>query len=160
MTDSQLLFVILAIPFVAAVLIVMSGSRPNQREGVTLVAAGTLFFCVASLLPGILAGENPTLILAEPISGLALKLVVEPLGMTFALLASLLWIINSLYSIGYMRANQEQHQTFKSKETLMVKWPRMPGLERLRSMARRAILTRTRVLHQGRLSTDTDIPRF
>ncbi len=111
MTDSQLLFVILAIPFVAAVLIVMSGSRPNQREGVTLVAAGVLFFCVASLLPGILAGDNPTLILAEPISGLALKLVVEPLGMTFALLASALWIINSLYSIGYMRANQEQHQT-------------------------------------------------
>ncbi len=31
--------------------------------------------------------------------------------MLFAALASGLWIINSLYSIGYMRGNREQHQT-------------------------------------------------
>ena len=34
-----------------------------------------------------------------------------PLGMLFAALASGLWIINSLYSIGYMRGNKEQNQT-------------------------------------------------
>jgi multicomponent Na+:H+ antiporter subunit D len=39
----------------------------------------------------------------------ALKL--EPLGMLFALVASGLWIVNSIYSIGYMRANQEGKQT-------------------------------------------------
>ncbi len=111
MSDSQLLLVILAIPFAAGVLIVMSDPRPNQREGVTLSAAVLLFACVASLVPSILAGDRPALKLAEPVSGLALELVVEPLGMSFALLASLLWIINSLYSIGYMRANQERHQT-------------------------------------------------
>mgnify|MGYP001242763394 CR=1 FL=1 len=33
------------------------------------------------------------------------------LGMIFGLLASGLWIINSLYSIGYMRANNETNQT-------------------------------------------------
>ena len=27
------------------------------------------------------------------------------------MLASLLWIVNSIYSIGYMRGNQEKHQT-------------------------------------------------
>jgi multicomponent Na+:H+ antiporter subunit D len=31
--------------------------------------------------------------------------------MLFALIASGLWIVNSLYSIGYMRGNQEAHQT-------------------------------------------------
>lgn len=31
--------------------------------------------------------------------------------MTFACVAALLWPLNSLYSIGYMRGNQEQHQT-------------------------------------------------
>ncbi|MBI1983901.1 MAG: monovalent cation/H+ antiporter subunit D family protein, partial [Acidobacteria bacterium] len=36
---------------------------------------------------------------------------VEPLGMLFGLIASGLWIVNSLYSIGYMRGNNEQHQT-------------------------------------------------
>ncbi len=36
---------------------------------------------------------------------------VEPLGMLFAALASGLWIINSIYSIGYMRGNKEKNQT-------------------------------------------------
>ena len=36
---------------------------------------------------------------------------VEPLGMLFALIASGLWIVNSVYSIGYMRANGEPRQT-------------------------------------------------
>jgi multicomponent Na+:H+ antiporter subunit D len=36
---------------------------------------------------------------------------VEPLGMLFALIASGLWIVNSVYSIGYMRTNQEPRQT-------------------------------------------------
>lgn len=31
--------------------------------------------------------------------------------MLFALIASLLWIANSAYSIGYLRANRESHQT-------------------------------------------------
>src|SRR3970282_1672697 len=31
--------------------------------------------------------------------------------MLFALVASGLWIVNSLYSIGYMRGNGESHQT-------------------------------------------------
>src|SRR5918994_2977637 len=43
--------------------------------------------------------------------GIALDFRVEPLGMLFALVASGLWIVNSIYSIGYMRANDEQHQT-------------------------------------------------
>ena len=43
--------------------------------------------------------------------GLALAFKVEPLGMLFALVASSLWIVNSIYSIGYMRANDEPRQT-------------------------------------------------
>ncbi len=31
--------------------------------------------------------------------------------MLFALIAAALWIVNSIYSIGYMRANGEAHQT-------------------------------------------------
>jgi multicomponent Na+:H+ antiporter subunit D len=48
---------------------------------------------------------------AEPLPGLPLAFRVEPLGMLFALIASGLWIVNSVYSIGYMRGNAEQHQT-------------------------------------------------
>jgi multicomponent Na+:H+ antiporter subunit D len=43
--------------------------------------------------------------------GIAFGFRVEPLGMLFALVASGLWIVNSVYSIGYMRGNDELHQT-------------------------------------------------
>jgi len=101
----------LAIPFAGAVLIAMSDPRPNQREAVTLVTAGLLFLVVASLVPDVLAGARPSAVLAEPVPGLPIKLEVEPLGMIFAAVASFLWILNSLYSIGYMRGNDEGHQT-------------------------------------------------
>ena len=43
--------------------------------------------------------------------GIALKLVVEPLGMLFAMVAGFLWLVTSIYAIGYMRAHHEQNQT-------------------------------------------------
>jgi len=49
--------------------------------------------------------------LLEPLPGLPIVFRVEPLGMLFALIASGLWIINSIYSIGYMRGNNETNQT-------------------------------------------------
>jgi multicomponent Na+:H+ antiporter subunit D len=105
------LLLTLLVPFAAAGLIVMSDPRPNQREGVTLAAAVILFALVASLIPEVRAGARPELTLIELVPGLALRLEIEPLGMTFAAVASLLWIVNSLYSIGYMRGNREKHQT-------------------------------------------------
>ena len=98
-------------PLAGAVLIALCGRRPNLREGVTLATAALLFYVVASLLPAVLAGAQPALALIEVMPGLALAFRVEPLGMLFALVASGLWIVNSVYSIGYMRANAEAHQT-------------------------------------------------
>ncbi len=102
---------VLAVPFAAAALIVMSHPRPNQREGATIVSAVVLFLLNTTLVPRVLAGEPLALTLAEPVAGLPLRLEIEPLGMTFALVASFLWIVNSVYSIGYMRGNAEKHQT-------------------------------------------------
>jgi multicomponent Na+:H+ antiporter subunit D len=101
----------LAVPLTGAVLIAAAHRVPNVRETITLVTAGLLFLLVASLTPLVLAGERPEVMLLEMMPGLSLKFKVEPLGMLFGLVASGLWIVNSLYSIGYMRANGEQHQT-------------------------------------------------
>jgi multicomponent Na+:H+ antiporter subunit D len=101
----------LAIPTAGAALVWASGRRPNLREAMTLLAAAALFASVLSLLPGVLAGERPELVLFEMMPGIALGFRVEPLGMLFALIASGLWIVASIYSIGYMRGNEEAHQT-------------------------------------------------
>ncbi|MEO8545383.1 MAG: monovalent cation/H+ antiporter subunit D family protein [Betaproteobacteria bacterium] len=101
----------LAVPLCAALLIGLVGRWPNLRESVTLIAAGVLLACVLSLLPAVLAGARPSVPMFALLPGLELVLRVEPLGMLFALIASGLWIVNSLYSIGYMRANGEANQT-------------------------------------------------
>ncbi|MCB1744110.1 MAG: monovalent cation/H+ antiporter subunit D family protein, partial [Gammaproteobacteria bacterium] len=103
MNASVLIALALAVPFAAAGLVVMSAPRPNQREGVSLGAAVLLMLLVFGLLPTVLAGGRPELQLFEVLPGLGLGFRVEPLGMLFAMVASTLWIVNSLYSIGYMR---------------------------------------------------------
>ena len=85
-----------AVPLVAAVLIVLTGSRPNLREGVTLAAAVILFGLVASLFPAVFAGGRPAVVLGEMLPGLAIAFEVEPLGMLFAGVASFLWLGTSI----------------------------------------------------------------
>ncbi|OGB19213.1 MAG: cation:proton antiporter [Burkholderiales bacterium RIFCSPLOWO2_02_FULL_67_64] len=64
-----------------------------------------------TILPSVLAGARPTATLLSVLPGLEIAFEVEPLGMLFALVASGLWIVNSIYSIGYMRGNKEANQT-------------------------------------------------
>jgi len=107
-----LIIAAMVVPLVGALGIAAAGQRlPNIREAVTLITAACLAGVVWSLVPDVTAGDRPSLTLTEIVPGIALAFRIEPLGMIFAALASLLWLINSVYSIGYMRGNQEQHQT-------------------------------------------------
>ena len=106
-----MILLLLAIPLIGAVLILMSAGRPNQRELVTLATAASLFAVVVSLVSGVFNGERPAVSLVEVLPGLDIRFEIEPLGMMFACIASGLWILNSLYSIGYMRAKKEHSQT-------------------------------------------------
>jgi multicomponent Na+:H+ antiporter subunit D len=101
----------LLIPAVGAVLIALTGRWPNLRETVTLVTAVTLATLVAVVGTEVWEGARPYAHLAQPLPGIAIAFEVEPLGLLFAAIASGLWIVNSIYSIGYMRGNDEKHQT-------------------------------------------------
>jgi multicomponent Na+:H+ antiporter subunit D len=101
----------LLVPLAGALLIWMSRAHPNQREAVTLLTAAVLLGLVSSLLPEVLAGGRPSVVLLQILPGLPLALEVEPLGIMFALLASGLWLVTSVYSIGYMRGHGEENQT-------------------------------------------------
>jgi multicomponent Na+:H+ antiporter subunit D len=111
MNASTLIALSMTMPLAAAVLISIVGRWPNLRETVTLVTAVALMVCVWSLVPEVMDGGRPSLFVGEMMPGFAIAFEVEPLGMLFAALASMLWIVNSVYSIGYMRGNKEQHQT-------------------------------------------------
>ncbi len=101
----------LAIPAIAALLIPVFHAQPNVRETVTIVAAIALFLVVISIVPHIVAGARPEAMQFTIVGDISFGLKVEPLGMLFALVASTLWIVNSFYSIGYMRGHHEPRQT-------------------------------------------------
>ena len=106
------ILIALVLPRVGALGIALAGRvNASLRETVTMLTAGGLAFTVWQIVPEIMAGGRPSVTLAEVLPGVDIAFTVEPLGMLFAALASSLWIVNSIYSIGYMRGNNEQNQT-------------------------------------------------
>ncbi len=99
------------VPLIAAVGVVATRNEPNLREAVSIAAGVVLFLLVATLAATIDWDAPPTLAIAEPIAGVPLALTPEPLGILFALVASLLWPVTTVYAVGYMRAHHEQNQT-------------------------------------------------
>ena len=111
MSETQLLAWIPLVPLLAAVGVVVARRQPNLREGVSISAGVILFVLVARLAATVSWDAPPSVVFAEPLPGLALALTPEPLGVLFALVASLLWPITSVYALGYMRAHHERNQT-------------------------------------------------
>ncbi len=111
MSSATILGGAVLLPAIGALVVGLLKNRPNPREAVSLITAGLLFGLVASLFPAVAAGEHPALTLLEVVPGLVLAFEVEPLGLLFALVASFLWIVTTLYSIGYMRGHHEENQT-------------------------------------------------
>ena len=111
MTAETAMLAALTVPTVGAVLIWLTGAKPNLRETVTLVTAVALFCLVLVAIIPVISGARPQVPLIEMFPGLGLSFTLEPLGATFAVIASGLWILTSLYAIGYMRGHHEQNQT-------------------------------------------------
>ena len=108
---SQLISLSILLPLVGALLVIATGKIPNLREAVTLTTAVILFSIVLAITDYTFQAEEMHLQLVELFPGLGISFNVEPLGVLFALVASFLWIITSIYAIGYMRGHDEQNQT-------------------------------------------------
>lgn len=111
MTDQFILLSAIAVPLIGAIIIALSGHSQNLRDSLMVAGATLGFITVLCLLPSVLAGNPPKASVIEIMPGLELSFAIEPLGMVFALVASGLWILTSIYGIGYMRGAEEKHQT-------------------------------------------------
>ena len=96
----------LVIPILAS-----SSHKPNVREAWTFAAGAVKFFLVVSMLPVVLNGQTVIFDMFEIAPGASIAFRVDGLGMLFALVASFLWMITTMYSIGYMRGLDEHGQT-------------------------------------------------
>lgn len=99
------------VPLLVIPVLMSSSRRPNVREAWVFAAGILMFALVVSMTPVILAGHRIELTLFRLMPGADIAFRVDGLGMLFALVASSLYIVTSLYSIGYMRGLKEHGQT-------------------------------------------------
>ena len=92
-------------------LIRLFGRFPAIREGCTFGAGVTTLTVVATMLPVVLGGGEVESSSLPLVPGVSLHLRVDSLGLLFALVAAMLWLITSVYSVGYMRAGNYTNQT-------------------------------------------------
>ena len=111
LTAELVLLLTILTPLAAVIGIVALGHSPNLREAVSLAASLVLISLTVSLY--IITGRGVVVSWegVQILPGLSLFFSIEPLGMIFALIASFLWPVTTLYSIGYMRRHQEKNQT-------------------------------------------------
>src|SRR5215468_6738995 len=96
------------VPALGALLIACTGQRrANLREFWSVAAGVAMFALTASMIPDVLAGRMPECILFRILPGMELAFRVDAFGLLFATGASLLWILTSFYSVGYMRCLEE-----------------------------------------------------
>ena len=98
-------------PLVVAVLTPFLAVRNNWRDIAGTLGGVVTFIAALHVASDVLAGGTPTWIAAQIAPGIDLGFAVTPLGAIFGLVASGLWILAAIYSVGYMRGNHEKHQT-------------------------------------------------
>jgi formate hydrogenlyase subunit 3/multisubunit Na+/H+ antiporter MnhD subunit len=101
----------IACPALGAILILLFSKRPNLREGWTLLASMVQFAIIYSMVQVILKGTTVESYLFTMFPGIHFGFKVDAFGLIFAITSSFLWILVSIYSIGYMRALREHAQT-------------------------------------------------
>ncbi len=101
----------LGAPLVGCLAVWLLDKSPNLREAATLITGVILLTLSIIVFTAVSSGARPEFSLGEVIDGLPIAFSVEPLGAMFAVIASGLWLVNSVYSIGYMRGGNEKHQT-------------------------------------------------
>jgi len=99
-------------PALGALFIAFTGERrPNLRELWSFVAGLTMLTLIASMVPEVLSGGAPEIVLFRLLPGIELAFRADAFGLLFAIGASVLWLLTSAYSIGYMRTLKEHAQT-------------------------------------------------
>lgn len=99
------------LPLLTTLAIALAKNVPNIREAISLIASALLVLLTYNLYHNFTQAFAVKVVWLELMPGLTLSFTVEPLGLLFALMASFLWLVTTLYSIGYLRHQQQPRQT-------------------------------------------------
>lgn len=101
---------VILVPFIGAVSVFLLRHNPSLRNG-ALVLAGIINLVFLTIVFLQRESYSEVAVLFNTLPGLRVAFHVEPLGLVFALTAGTLWPITSIYAIGYLNAEGDQHQT-------------------------------------------------
>ena len=97
---------------IGALFILFYGKKPNVRESCSIIAGVLKLVLVLSMIPDVVYDKKIiSYSLFTLLPGIDIAFRVDAFGLLFAMGASMLWIATSIYSIGYMRSNNENSQT-------------------------------------------------
>jgi multicomponent Na+:H+ antiporter subunit D len=95
-----------------AIILAMPKQHASLRKWLCCLSSVAAFAVVIAMLPGILDGNSYYIKLASVVEGLDLKLSVDSIGYYFGLVIAFLWMLATLYSIGYIDHKENRFFAF------------------------------------------------
>jgi multicomponent Na+:H+ antiporter subunit D len=94
-----------------AVLLIPGNYRQLKRM-VHVIGSLAAFGVVLSLLPGILSGKVYGLGIISIVEGISIHLTVDALGYYYGLALTFLWLLATVYSLGYIKHKDDRYYSF------------------------------------------------
>jgi len=111
MMPSDFIYLSILTPLIVFLITPLLKNFTVQRDLLGPIGGVISFFSSINITNLVLEGKEVKLTIINISDGLSISFNVYPLGAIFGLVASGLWILASIYSIGYMRGNKELNQT-------------------------------------------------
>jgi formate hydrogenlyase subunit 3/multisubunit Na+/H+ antiporter MnhD subunit len=98
------------VSFAAGVL--LPAGRLQLKRAIHVAGSLASFGLVLSLLPGILGGNVYGMELIPIVEGISIRLTVDTLGYYFGLVLAFLWVLATVYSLGYIKHKDDRYYGF------------------------------------------------
>lgn len=85
---------------------------PRLRRAIQTAGSFAAFGMVLSFLPGILSGEDYGMELIPVVEGVSVHLTVDALGYYYGLVLTFLWLLATIYSLGYIKHRHDRFFSF------------------------------------------------
>lgn len=97
---------------ITTVLVWLDGADTGRRNVITVTGSILTAATVIAMVPGALQSKVYSSFILRLLPGASLAFKADPLAMIFAIVASVMWVIVNIYSIGYMEHEHEKHRFF------------------------------------------------
>jgi multicomponent Na+:H+ antiporter subunit D len=92
--------------------LLLPADRRRLKRAIHVVGSLAAFGMVLSLLPGILGGNVYGIELIPIVEGISIRLTVDPLGYYYGLALACLWVLATVYSLGYIEHKDDRYYSF------------------------------------------------